>query len=97
MDDSILQPDETAKCSSILRLQPHIKLASAVEVLIPCPWMREEHSTAVSSNPRLLALMPENEEEMSENSQWTWKDVTDVCQLTSVGDCAQFQTSFLTT
>ena len=97
MDDSILQPDETSLFSSILRIQPHIKLPVAVTVTIPCPWISENSTSGATANLRLVALMPEKEDNMGEYSQWTWKDVTSVCTLTLVGSCCQFQTSFLTT
>ena len=97
MDDSILQPDETAKFSSIIRLQPHIKLSTAVTAIMPCAWIKDECSSSVSTNLRLLALMPDNENDMNEHAHWIWKDVTDVCSLTGIDDCCQFETSFLTT
>ena len=97
MDESILQPDETSLFSSIVRLQPHIKLPVAVTVTIPCPWISQENSSCASENLRLVALMPEKTEDEGEHAQWTWKDVTDMCMITAIGGCCQFQTSFLTT
>jgi len=97
MDDSILQPDETSQFSSIVRLQPHIKLAIAVTIVMPCPWIDDKSSSGISPNLRLLALMPDKDNGMSENSHWTWEDVTDMCPLSIFEDCCHFQTSFLTT
>ena len=88
---------DTAKYSSIIRLQPHIKLANPVNVTMPCPWITTDHSYGVPPNLRLLAMMPANENEVSENSQWTWRDVTDVCTVTASENCCHFQTTFLTT
>ena len=97
MDDSILQPDETSQFSSIVRLQPHIKLAIAVTIVMPCRWIDRVSSSDISPNLRLLALMPEKDNDTSENSHWTWEDVTDMCPLSIFEDCCHFQTSFLTT
>ncbi|XP_065062598.1 ankyrin-3-like isoform X3 [Rhopilema esculentum] len=97
VNELLLDPADTAKYSSIIRLQPHVKLANPVNVTMPCPWITTDHSYGVPPNLRLLAMMPANENEVSENSQWTWSDVTDVCSVTASENCCHFQTTYLTT
>eukprot|EP00794_Sanderia_malayensis_P012076 gene12077-13320_t len=97
MDNSILHADDTGHYSSIIKLEPHMKLVNPITVVLPCPWITSDQTFAVSPNLRLMALMPDSTNDLSDNYHWNWNDVTEVCCLTAVESCCRFQTTFLTT